>query len=69
MIKKRKNANPMGTITLWFMPLITYTALSMANVKFIHEWLWWVGLPLLFTLWLITNFKIKTGKKGWHERF
>ena len=59
----------MGAITLWFIPLMTYTALSMANVKFRHEWLWWFGLPLLFILWFATNFKIKTGKKGQHERF
>ena len=63
MIQKRQDfINPMLTINIWLIPTFTYLLLKyVAQTTFRHEWVWWVIIPLMFTTWLIINFKF--GKK------
>jgi hypothetical protein len=57
-IVKRDFANPAASITLWFIPTMTYTIQKLGGMQFNkYEWVWWVGIPALIALWFIINFK------------
>ena len=59
-LSKRDFANPLGSITIWIIPTLTYIMLSMNGViKEDREWIWLTMIPLLFVLWIVINFKIK----------
>lgn len=62
-ITKREFASPMGNITLWVIPTITYIILSMNKmIRPDREWYWWVGIPTLILFWFFINFNMKFKK-------
>jgi FtsH-binding integral membrane protein len=63
MIYKRESyINPLATVNLWVIPTFTYLLLKyVAQATFSHEWVWWIVIPFMFTVWFFINFKI--GKK------
>ena len=59
-IEKRGYLSPAGTIQLWVIPTVFYLAQKIAGIKHNDlEWLWWVLIPGMFTLWFFINWKIK----------
>lgn len=65
MIQKRfPEINPIINISLWLIPTMIYLILKyVACATFINEWLWWVVIPIMFTIWLLHNFKFVTKQK------
>lgn len=59
-ISKKKEVCGFCTASLWWIPSITYLIFKINNVINPNkEWVWWVGIPLMFLLWLMINYKIK----------
>jgi hypothetical protein len=59
-IEKREHFSPTGTIHIWIVPTVFYLAQKMAGVQHNHlEWLWWIIIPGMFTLWFFINWKIR----------
>ena len=65
MIQKRfPEINPVTNISLWLIPTMTYLMLKyVAQVTFIHEWVWWIVIPVMFTMWFLLNFKFGVEQK------
>jgi hypothetical protein len=62
-IIKRNLFSPVTTLNIWFIPTMTYVlqkSLGVINAE--KEWYWWVALPLVFSFWLVLNFKITLNK-------
>jgi len=60
---KRKGICSICTSTLWWVPVITYfnfKLIGMLNEQ--REWIWWVGIPAMFLIWVLINWKIKLKK-------
>jgi hypothetical protein len=59
-IVKRTEVCGICTATLWLIPTLTYFNLKMVNIiSPSKEWVWWVGIPTMFLIWGLINWKIK----------
>ena len=47
------------TASLWWIPMMSYLFMKMNGVEFHREWIWWVGIPTMFLVWVLLNWKIK----------
>lgn len=65
MFERRNNnhINPINTSQLWLIPSIFYGILKLLyynkEVNLHHEWVWWLIISLMLSLWFIINWKIK----------
>lgn len=58
-ITRRIFSRPMASISIFAIPLMQYIILKIVgSIKPEREWIWWLALPLLFTVWFFINFKI-----------
>lgn len=56
-------ARPLITTNIWFIPSISYAIQKAAGViRADREWIWWIGLPCVFAVWFIFNFRIVKSK-------
>jgi hypothetical protein len=59
-IEKKGHFSPFETIQLWLIPTVFYSAQKIVGVQHNRlEWIWWVLIPGMFTLWFLINWKIK----------
>lgn len=57
--KRFWHSSPKGTINLWLIPTLFYTIQKVAGSQFNgFEWMWWVGILSMTTLWFFINFKL-----------
>lgn len=62
-IVKREWARPFTTMNLWLIPTLTYVLQkSVGVIRPDREWIWWVGLPIAFSIWVLVNFKFQKNK-------
>ena len=62
-IEKRFLASPMTTINLWLIPTLMYGVGKLAGTEYNeYEYVWWIGIPTLFLVWGILNFKVVKNK-------
>jgi hypothetical protein len=62
-ITKREEVCGICTSSIWWIPTITYLIfkiLGLVNPE--REWEWWVGIPTMFLIWGLINWKIKKNK-------
>jgi hypothetical protein len=58
-IKKRLLTSPETTVTLWMIPTLMYGFGKLFGTKYNeYEYVWWIGIPTLFLVWFILNFKV-----------
>jgi len=58
-IVKRKYANPLSTISIWFIPTLAYILEKSVGVQMNSlEWLWGAAIALTFSAWMLMNFKV-----------
>jgi len=50
---------PFITSLIWTISTAMYLFLKFSGIGFHHEWLLWITIPLTFTIWVFTNWKIK----------
>ena len=63
IIKRGWMSSPISTLNLWMIPLMFYTIQKYAGViRPDREWMWWVVIPILFSVWFVYNFKIIKSK-------
>ena len=58
-IVKRELSQPLGSMTLWFIPTMTYIFGKVGGMTYHCEWIWWVTIPTLVLGWVLLNWKIK----------
>jgi hypothetical protein len=58
LIKKEDVCAPC-TASLWWIPTMSYSIMSINGVEFHREWIWWVGIPTLILVWGLLNWTIK----------
>jgi hypothetical protein len=59
-IVKREMFRPLSTVTLWWIPTMTYFIMKMNDIIAPRkEWIWWVAIPTMFLIWVLLNWKIK----------
>jgi hypothetical protein len=59
-ITRRVFSNPIGSMSLWLIPLINYVLIKSITEKNVdREWIIWILLPSLFIIWFFINFKIE----------
>jgi hypothetical protein len=58
IIKKKHMCAPC-TASLWWIPTISYSIMSINGVEFHREWIWWVTIPTLILVWGLLNWTIK----------
>ena len=47
------------TMTIWLIPTISYLLQKLWGINFKqYECVWWIVIPILFTVWLTFNFKV-----------
>lgn len=57
--RRDKYMSPFATISLWVIPTMVYSLQKMLGVQFNeYEYIWWVGIPIMFVVWFMINFKI-----------
>ena len=62
-IVKREICRPLSTVTLWWIPTITYLIMKMNGIiSPTKEWIWWIAIPIMFLIWVLLNWKIETKK-------
>ena len=58
LVKRNGLSNPLSSAVLWAIPTMSYTLQKIVGVEMNdREWLWWVTIPVMFTMWLALNFK------------
>ena len=57
-VVKRGFTNPVATINLFLIPLLTYILCKSGGVKYHHEFIWWITIPAMMLIWFVVNFKI-----------
>jgi hypothetical protein len=63
IIKRGWMSRPISTLNLWMIPLVFYIIQKYAGViRPYREWMWWVLIPTLFSVWFVYNFKIIKSK-------
>jgi hypothetical protein len=50
--------SPMLSANLWTIPTFTYIIQKVCGITFHREWVWWVGIPTMFLVWVLINWKI-----------
>lgn len=56
---KRKNAMPMLNASMWILPTMAYSIGKIVGTVYNqYEYYWWIIIPLFFSIWLVSNFKI-----------
>lgn len=64
MIQRRKLARPLATCQIWAIPTCVYSAMKICGAKFNSiEYIWWILIPVIASLWFFTNFKIVSKSK------
>lgn len=66
IVRRNENVNPLETSQLWGISLFSYIMVKGMGIRIIdpeREWVWWVGIPSLFMVWVIMNWKIVKDKK------
>ena len=59
-IERRGLLRPFATVQLWLIPTVFYSAQKLAGIKHNElEWIWWVLIPFMFSVWFFINWKIK----------
>lgn len=59
-IEKKGHFSPFATVHIWLIPTIFYSAQKLAGMKHNDlEWLWWVLIPFMFSIWFFINWKIR----------
>lgn len=59
-IVKRDFAQPLGSVTLWLIPTLSYLIQKVGGIQFNeYEYVWWIGIPVMVVLWGLINWKIK----------
>ena len=58
-IVKRPEVCGMCTASLWLIPTMSYMFGKSVGVTYHREWIWWVGIPTMFLIWVLLNWKIK----------
>ena len=62
-IVRRKGISPFTTMNLWLIPTLTYVLQkSVGAIRPDREWIWFVGLPIVFSIWVLINFKFQKNK-------
>ena len=57
-------SSPTTTMHMWLIPTSLYTLQKVGGAQLNqYEWLYWVVIPLTFTLWFFTNFKLISNTK------
>jgi hypothetical protein len=59
LVKRGFASQPLGSMTLWLIPTFTYIIQKVCGITFHREWIWWVGIPTMFLVWVLLNWKIK----------
>jgi FtsH-binding integral membrane protein len=59
IVKRSFISNPMGSMTIWLIPTMSYFFGKFGGITYHREWMWWVMILVLFLGWLLLNFKIK----------
>jgi hypothetical protein len=59
IVKRSIFSNPIGSMTIWLIPTMSYFFGKVGGIEYNREWIWWVGIPTLILGWLVLNFKIK----------
>jgi len=52
--------NPISTMMMFLIPTSTYIILKISGSITQKEWLWWIIIPIMFTIWFFINFKLKS---------
>ena len=59
MTNRNTFLNPVSTMSLWLIPVLTYTFGKVLGVKYNnHEWFWWIIIPSMLLIWFLINYKI-----------
>jgi hypothetical protein len=59
-IERKRILSPFATIQIWLIPTVFYSAQKLAGIKHNDlEWIWWVLIPFMFSIWFFINWKIK----------
>jgi hypothetical protein len=56
---KRKDVCAPCTASLWLIPTMSYIFGKVGGLTYNREWIWWVGIPTMFLIWVLLNWKIK----------
>lgn len=57
--KRHWYSSPGATMTIWFIPTMSYLIQKVGGVQFNqYECVWWIGIPVLVVIWFFINFKI-----------
>jgi hypothetical protein len=60
---KRKHVSPTKTMNIWLIPTMCYLLQKMLGIVIpSREWIWWVGILIAVSVWLVVNFKIVKNK-------
>jgi hypothetical protein len=62
-IVKRRFVNLTTTMNIWLIPTTCYLLQKMVGIVIpSREWIWWVGIFIVVSIWLGINFKIVKNK-------
>ncbi len=59
LVKRGFASQPLGSMTLWLIPTMSYMFGKVVGITYHREWIWWVGIPTMFLVWVLLNWKIK----------
>jgi hypothetical protein len=59
LVKRSFASQPLGSITLWLIPTMSYLVMKMNGVEYHREWIWWMVIPVMVLIWGLLNWKIK----------
>lgn len=59
LVKRGFESQPLGSMTLWLIPTMTYIFGKVGGITYHNEWIWWVAIPIMFLIWVLLNWKIK----------
>lgn len=60
ILKRNPNTSVGATINIWLIPMLAYIFQKVGGMTFNeYEFIWWIAIPILFSVWLIINFKIE----------
>jgi hypothetical protein len=59
LVKRGFPSQPLGSMTLWFIPTMTYIFGKVSGFTYHNEWIWWIMIPILILGWVLLNWKIK----------
>jgi hypothetical protein len=59
LVKRGFSSQPLGSMTLWLIPTMSYMFGKVVGIIYHREWIWWVMIPILILSWVLLNWKIK----------